>query len=528
MRAGIGARISLVKVQLPLTLDIAIGNDWSKHCFNGQLVTSALGGRVYIYIDTIFTDQAEFDIFSWDGLTYTWPGKGDGAKFWSICFGVKGQNKEYVPEPGEDEFYTKCGLELYPDSGYSGTKITPNFAPTTEVGGVLYQNGKSYFGAYSMKMKGQCSRAVVFDFDSGFDASNPEATASSLRFDAYWSQSSFPYDLYNDVGAVKVYAKPKAQVKPPAALAMKCGITIFSDKWYQGTKTVFTAESPTGYFIKSTKWSGGIYSFKVDGHCDKVVVHSNNDGGSACKIRHKENAMWQTGTDQTNTDKFGCGDMSDTKPTKGKDAVYGSYVCGITVFSKTASNHQSVYCPNRKEVSFPIVKGQQYHTDSSIATASTFCMRQAFEETTRSGSQGDGSYYEKRLTSPVVQNGRIDMQESPDDVTNAGKQCTSDSYCGGGTCTCSQDANGKCLDKQTCKSTPVVPTGDGIAKCSQCEDACPEGSTSVEVEKVSITSTGTADICGATAAILRCPATVSSKYSCCVTDYRVWSCSAGD
>ena len=74
VRAGIGARINLLKIQLPLTMDMAVGNDWSKNCFNGQLITGTAGGKVYLYIDTIFTDQAEFDIYAWDGLTWVWPG----------------------------------------------------------------------------------------------------------------------------------------------------------------------------------------------------------------------------------------------------------------------------------------------------------------------------------------------------------------------------------------------------------------------------------------------------------------------
>jgi enhancing lycopene biosynthesis protein 2 len=194
VRAGIGARINLLKIQLPLTLDMAIGNDWSKHCFNGQLITGTAGGKVYLYIDTIFTDQAEFDIYAWDGLTWVWPGAptkdspffgdGSGAQFWSKCYGVQGQEQEYVPEPGNDEYYTKCGMELYSKANYGGDKLTPAFVPTTEVGGAMKQNGNSYFGAYSMKLKGQCSRAVIFDYDNGFDKTNPEATFAepALRY----------------------------------------------------------------------------------------------------------------------------------------------------------------------------------------------------------------------------------------------------------------------------------------------------------------------------------------------------------
>jgi hypothetical protein len=250
----------------------------------------------------------------------------------------------------------------------------------------MVQNGKSYFGAYSMKLKGQCSRAVIFDYDNGFDKNNPEATSQSLRFDAYWSQSSFPYDLYNDVGAVKVYAKPAAPVTPPPALAMSCELMVFDDRWYQGHRKTFSASSPTGYFIPASQFNGNggfeaIYSFKAHGHCDKIVIHSKYDGNSACKIRHKYNAKWDTNTDATHTDKFGCGDLKDEDAIPGsKDAVYDTYVCGITIFSKTATDHSNTACPNRHEQTFPIKTGKRFHTDSAITQDNTFCMQQAFEE----------------------------------------------------------------------------------------------------------------------------------------------------
>ena len=77
-------------------------------------------------------------------------------------------------------------------------------------------------------------------------------------------------------------------------------------------------------------------------------------------------------------------------------------------------------------------------------------------------------------------------------------------------CTCNGGDNPK-----TCRARPVAPTGDGTAKCSQCEAACPSGSTGVKVEKITIASNSwnsanSVTSCGASLETLHCPTDVDS------------------
>lgn len=224
VQAGIGIEVEILKITLPLSGDIAVGNDWNKNCANAQLVIGSGGGRVYLYVDTIFTDQIDFDLYSWDGLSYTWPG---GGGFWGICSGIDKADKETTPEPGYDELMKKCWVGVYGKTKFSGKPLN-EMTPTEQTGGVYFPGKGGEFSGYSLKLKGQCARVELFDNDGGFDGEN---SADSLKTSFYWSQDGLPNDLNADVAAMKVYAGAPVNVTIPPSLADTCKITLWKDEW---------------------------------------------------------------------------------------------------------------------------------------------------------------------------------------------------------------------------------------------------------------------------------------------------------
>jgi len=294
---------------------------------------------------------------------------------------------------------------------------------------------------------------------------------------------------------------------------MECEIVLFSDYWYTGSKVSFKASSPIGRFIPYASFGLDPYSFKARGHCDTVVFHSKEENPN-CHIRSKTNAMWTSDTDNTHTDKFGVPDTKSGVPQK--SYLYSDYICGVTIYSKPLSGHEEPYCPNRKEFDFtfktdeqhyaecpaqltpvsaaecPVVKdiahcktglqvGDLCEGDGECGTARdldncgrdwdiyrvakppkmpigpehTFCMQQTFEESTKTGSESTVQYYEKRLTTMLVQNGKIELQEQPQGVKHAGKKCKSDSECGTGQCERTGGA-----DDNVCNDLTVIQTGN--------------------------------------------------------------------
>ena len=103
---GIGVEVEILRLQLHLAQDFGIaGGEMSKTCSSGQFTIGSGGGRVYFFVDTIFTSQAEFNLFSWDGLSYTWPDGGDS--FWGKCGDIDHAYDETDPAPGVDILYKK-------------------------------------------------------------------------------------------------------------------------------------------------------------------------------------------------------------------------------------------------------------------------------------------------------------------------------------------------------------------------------------------------------------------------------------
>ena len=80
---------------------------------------------MYFFVDTVFTDQVEFDIFAWDGATWTWPeAAGSSPMLWGKCSeAVKNADIETIPGPSADELSKKCFVQLHPQKGFGGTAL---------------------------------------------------------------------------------------------------------------------------------------------------------------------------------------------------------------------------------------------------------------------------------------------------------------------------------------------------------------------------------------------------------------------
>merc|ERR1719163_2280287 len=82
--AGVAAEVALLDLGWPVTLESCVFGDCKNQCINTQIATAAGGGRVYVFIKTIWSGRDEWDVFNWDGASWSWPQQKDG-EYTGIC-----------------------------------------------------------------------------------------------------------------------------------------------------------------------------------------------------------------------------------------------------------------------------------------------------------------------------------------------------------------------------------------------------------------------------------------------------------
>lgn len=197
VKAGVSAEINLVKIGLPVVVEACIWGDCSNLCINTQLSTSAGGGRIFMFIKTVWSEADEWDILTWGGANYVWP-KPTG-EYTGKCTGAVPSPPPPPPPPALED--TDCIVEIYSKENYEGTMLKRcNTNMKTGFWCRVVNGGQTENQAKSFKMYGQCNKYEILDEDEckpGYE-DNVMATAS---------KPSIPWDLEDDICGVKIWAK---------------------------------------------------------------------------------------------------------------------------------------------------------------------------------------------------------------------------------------------------------------------------------------------------------------------------------
>lgn len=70
---GVGLNIQLLSLSLPASLEFNIGGANDAHCLSTKLVVAALSGRVYVYAEAWLVGRREWNLFDWNGPSWTYP-----------------------------------------------------------------------------------------------------------------------------------------------------------------------------------------------------------------------------------------------------------------------------------------------------------------------------------------------------------------------------------------------------------------------------------------------------------------------
>jgi hypothetical protein len=453
---GVGVAVQLIKVQLLIVGDLMIAGDWSKNCVSLSLTIASGGGRVYLYLDTIFTDQVEFDLYSWDGLTYQWPDEKRG-EFFGTCAGIKAAG-DLDPMPGKDVLNKKCWVGIYGQQNFGGKPRNKVFVPTDDTGGVWYgpdsspdeYSGNRYWNLQSIKLKGQCSRVELIANKPGIhggtywkqkELDKYGDSNEAWKWNAYWSQKSAPYHIKQNVFGFRVFPKAPLPASVPATIGQECTLTVYANTWYRGTKKVYKSSNVMG---QKFVWGARPFSprsWVATGFCDAILfysqkVHVNGGYFPGCIITNPKNKLVRSTTDPERPDKFGDG---DTEADMDKDK---SGFCGALVYTKPPKPHTNIKCPNRHSKVFKWKKDEKSMKDKTITKENTFCQEQAFEleENKSQLGQRKASYIQKLQTDAIVSKHKIEFKQQWQNAKFQGYSCTDNSGvigCTGDMCKCS-------------------------------------------------------------------------------------------
>jgi hypothetical protein len=494
-KAGIGVEISLLKLQVPIAQDFRIGgDDWSKSCFTAEIHLNTAGGRIYLYLDTIFTKQVEFNIFTWDGVGFKWP---EAPKVWGGCTNIN-QAVDTTPEPSAEDLRRKCFVELYSGSMYGGDKMRV-FEVTAEGGEFFSPRNEptslKEWKAKSMKVRGRCSKVELYDNDGGQRDNIKESTTDSKIMTFYWSTDALPNDLENDVGAIKIFARPPITTIVPPSLENVCTLRFYSDDWYVNKVSEFTTSNVVGELFNLNGKS--VKSFIARGMCQNLLLFSSTGG---CKLDNDNNKAFASLTDLNNADTFGIGRLSKYE--------LDEKVCKVLIFAKPPQVHPYVQCPVQLPKDFSYNAGAKFIVNSVVKPTQTFCTRQNFNEVGRKCSESNGCYDRADQVDGIVEEspnvGKIRVAQQPKGVVKVGFGCKSDSECGTGSCLG--------LAAKVCTGLWQNPAKSGSLQCQQCEAACPKGTIEVRPNVVNFgPSRRVVDI-------LQYPATACPTGSSMITD----------
>jgi len=202
-KAGIGALIQLIRVSLPLTVEAMIGGSQNNNCLSMNVVTQAGGGRFFVFVETLLTGKAEFDLFQWAGAKWVWPKQKelptvDGAKqpkklnFFGKCmYDAKyaAALKQPHMDPPPNAYKTMCVCTMFSEPGYASPlykenqagKVTapdPRFRNTQQADGGYYEvdnvygklkkfksDSKLWGKTKSMQCLGNCDDVRLLSYD---------------------------------------------------------------------------------------------------------------------------------------------------------------------------------------------------------------------------------------------------------------------------------------------------------------------------------------------------------------------------
>jgi hypothetical protein len=177
-------------------MEACLFGDCKNQCFDPQVETSAGGGRAYLFIKTIWSDQDEWDVFNWDGASWLWPAASVDDNYKGFCTGAVDTGPPPPPPPALKE--TDCIVDIYEDENYGGkllktcnTNQMDSYWCRVKNGGGVENEASSY------KMSGWCNKFQVIDEDN---------CGGSDDVTYYASTPKVPWDLDDDMCGVKIWA----------------------------------------------------------------------------------------------------------------------------------------------------------------------------------------------------------------------------------------------------------------------------------------------------------------------------------
>lgn len=268
VKAGIGAEVELLSINLPVTMEACLFGDCANQCFDPQVETSAGGGRAYLFIKTIWSDQDEWDVFNWDGASWLWPAAAADDSYKGFCTGAVDTGPPPPPPPALKE--TDCVVDIYEDEHYGGkllktcnTNQMDSYWCRVKNGGGVENEASSY------KMSGWCNKFQVIDEDN---------CGGSDDVTYYASTPDVPWDLDDDTCGVKIWAAG--------------ALVLFGNDNFSGWRSDFKEGNyEHNSFVANGATNDATTSLKVRKGCKAILY------------QHGDFAGWHLVVDATNEQK---------------------------------------------------------------------------------------------------------------------------------------------------------------------------------------------------------------------------------
>merc|ERR1711998_421941 len=85
--AGIGGSVELLDLSIPVAVEAFLGGKLNAACVSLEITAKAGSGNLFLYAEAIHLFSAEFPLYQWEGLAWTFPDKAtDGwlGKCWNV------------------------------------------------------------------------------------------------------------------------------------------------------------------------------------------------------------------------------------------------------------------------------------------------------------------------------------------------------------------------------------------------------------------------------------------------------------